>query len=129
MAAGNILIVDDEDFILNLLSNGLTGGGFNVKTAKNGFEALVAVESDRPELIITDIMMPKLSGLELLEALKGNKDTRDIPVILISALDQADTVQQGLDLGANDYITKPFKMSEVIGKVRHYSGQPQDTDG
>jgi DNA-binding response OmpR family regulator len=65
-------------------------------------------------------MMPKLSGIEFLKALRNNKDTRNLPVILISALDEAAMVQEGLTLGAIDYITKPFKINEIIGKLRHY---------
>ena len=65
-------------------------------------------------------MMPRLSGLDLLKAIKNNEQTRNIPLIFVTAVDQAQSVQEGLDLGAVDYITKPFKVSEVIGKVRHY---------
>lgn len=120
MSGKKILIVDDEEFILNLLTNGLIEDGFEVRLAKNGFDALMEVEKNTPDLIISDIMMPRLSGLDLLKGLKNNDKTKDIPILLISAVDHADTVQEGLDLGANDYITKPFKISEILGKVRHY---------
>jgi len=120
MSGKKILIVDDEEFILNLLTNGLIEDGFEVRIAKNGFDALMEVEKNTPDLIISDIMMPRLSGLDLLKGLKNNDKTKDIPILLISAVDHADTVQEGLDLGANDYITKPFKISEILGKVRHY---------
>jgi DNA-binding response OmpR family regulator len=65
--------------------------------------------------------MPRLTGLDLLKAIKNNEQTRKIPMILVSAMDQAKSVQDGLDLGAVDYITKPFKVSEIVGKVRHYA--------
>ena len=119
MSEPKVLVVDDESFILNLLKNGLTEHGFEVLTAENGFEAILAVEEHRPDVVITDIMMPRLTGLELLKALKNNPATADVPVFLISAMDQADMVQQGLDMGAVDYITKPFKINEIIGKLRH----------
>ena len=120
MAGTKVLIVDDESFILNLLENSLTENGFDVITAENGFEAILAVEEHKPDVVITDIMMPRLTGLEFLKALKNNPATKDVPVFLISAMDHADMVQEGLDLGAVDYITKPFKINEIIGKLRHY---------
>jgi len=120
MPKTKVLIVDDESFIINLLKNGLTENGFDVITAVNGFEGLIAVEEKNPDVVITDIMMPRLTGLEFLKALKNNPATSKVPVFLISAMDQADMVQQGLDLGATDYITKPFKINEIIGKLRHH---------
>jgi CheY-like chemotaxis protein len=120
MSQTKVLVVDDESFIINLLKSGLTENGFDVITAENGFEAIIAVEEHKPDVVITDIMMPRLTGLEFLKALKNNPATADVPVFLISAMDQADIVQQGLDLGAVDYITKPFKINEIIGKLRHY---------
>jgi DNA-binding response OmpR family regulator len=120
MAEKKILVVDDETFILNLLRNGLTENGFEVITADNGFDAILAVEEQRPDCVISDIMMPRLSGLDFLKALKNSKATKDVPVILISAMDQAEMVQQGLDMGAVDYITKPFKINEIVGKLRHH---------
>ena len=120
MPSKKILVVDDEEFIRRLMENGLTENGFDVMTAVNGFEAILAIEEGRPDLVITDIMMPRLTGIEFLKALKNNPSTRDIPVILISALDEADMVQQGLDMGAVDFITKPFKINEIVGKLRHH---------
>lgn len=120
MAGKKVLVVDDESFIINLLVNGLTEEGFEVITANNGFEAILAVEEQQPDIVITDIMMPRLTGMEFLKALKNNPATAKVPVLLISAMDQADIVQQGLEMGAVDYITKPFKINEIIGKLRHY---------
>ena len=120
MSSIKVLIIDDEKFIINLLRNGLTENGFEVITADNGFDGILAVEEQKPDVVITDIMMPRLTGLDFLKALKNNDATKDVPVFLISAMDQADMVQQGLDLGAIDYITKPFKINEIIGKLRHH---------
>ena len=120
MPTGKILVVDDEEFIISLLHNGLSEQGFEVVKAANGFDAILAVEEENPDVVITDIMMPKLTGLEFLKAMKNNKDTKKIPVILISALDEAQMVQEGLSMGAVDFITKPFKISEIVGKLRHY---------
>ena len=120
MADKKCRVVDDETYISNLLRNGLTENGFEVITADNGFDALLSVEENLPDCVITDIMMPRLSGSDFLQALKNNKVTKAVPFILISAMDQAEMVQQGLDLGAADYITKPFKINEIVGKLRHH---------
>ncbi len=120
MPKRKILIVDDEAFILNLLRNGLTENGFDVITAPDGFEGILSVEDHKPDMVISDIMMPRLTGLDFLKALKNNKETRNIPVILISARDEVEIVQKGLSMGAVDYITKPFKINEIVGKLRHH---------
>jgi two-component system alkaline phosphatase synthesis response regulator PhoP len=124
MSDRKVLVIDDEENILNLIRIGLEDNGFEVVTRSNGLDALMYIEQEIPAIIIADIMMPRLTGLELVKALKNNDDTRKIPLIFISALDQAKTVQEGLDLGAVDYITKPFKISEIVGKVKHYISVP-----
>ncbi len=124
MSGRKVLVIDDEENILNLVRIGLEDNGFEVVTRSNGLDALMYIEQEKPAIIIADIMMPRLTGLELVKALKNNDDTRKIPLIFISALDQAKTVQEGLDLGAVDYITKPFKISEIVGKVKHYISVP-----
>ena len=120
MPKRKILIVDDEAFILNLLRNGLTENGFDVITAPDGFEGILSVEDHKPDMVISDIMMPRLTGLDFLKALKNNKETRNIPVILISARDEVEIVQKGLSMGAVDFITNPFKINEIVGKLRHH---------
>lgn len=115
-----VLVVDDTEMALTLVRDSLAKGGFAVRTATDGFEALVAIEKERPALIIADIMMPRLSGLDLLKAVRNRPETREIPFIMLTALDKAENVQAGLDLGADDYLTKPFKVGELLGKVRHF---------
>jgi CheY-like chemotaxis protein len=84
MSVTKVLIVDDESFIINLLQNGLTANGFDVITADNGFDALLAVEEQKPDVVITDIMMPRLTGLEFLKALKNNPATAGTRLIWCS---------------------------------------------
>lgn len=115
-----ILVVDDTETALALVRDSLAAAGFAVRTAGDGFEALVAIEKQRPALIIADIMMPRLSGLDLLKAVRNRPETRQIPFIMLSALDRAENVQAGLELGADDYLAKPFKPGELVGKVRHF---------
>jgi DNA-binding response OmpR family regulator len=115
-----ILIVEDNQVTLALVRDSLVNAGFNVHTETNGFDGLVAIDRDRPALVIADVMMPRLSGLDLLKATRNRPETAAIPFLLISALDSAENVQEGLALGATDYLTKPFKVTELLGKVRHY---------
>lgn len=115
-----ILVVDDNQTTLALIKDSLLKAGFNVHTETNGFDALVAIDRDRPALVIADVMMPRLSGLDLLKAIRNRSETSAIPFLLISALDSAENVQAGLTLGATDYLTKPFKVTELLGKVRHH---------
>ncbi|UCF31311.1 MAG: response regulator [bacterium] len=121
MSDSRVLVVDDDKIILNMIKSGLEEAGYEVIAKSNGFDALVSLEEDKPDLIIADIMMPRLTGLDLLRAIKNNEATSKIPLIFISAMDQAKSVQEGLDLGAVDYITKPFKISEIVGKAKHYA--------
>jgi len=120
MSNRKILIVEDEKLALDMLLSGLSESGFEVTTASNGFDAILAIEEEKPDIVLTDIMMPKLSGIDLLKALKNNKETRDLPVMLISAVDDVEMIRKGLSLGAIDYITKPFKINEIVGKLRHH---------
>ena len=115
-----ILIVEDEKLALDMLRSGLSESGFEVITAPNGFDALLVMEKEKPDMVVTDIMMPKLSGIDLLKALKNNRETRDLPVMLISAVDDVEMIRKGLEMGAVDYITKPFKINEIVGKLRHH---------
>ncbi len=115
-----ILVVEDNQVTLTMIRDSLTAAGFNVHTETNGFEALVAIDRDRPALVIADIMMPRLDGLDLLKAIRNRPETADIPLLLVSAMDSAEIVETGLSLGATDYLTKPFKVSELLGKVRHH---------
>jgi DNA-binding response OmpR family regulator len=115
-----IIVVEDNQVTLTLIKDILVRAGFKVHTETNGFDALVAIDRDRPALVIADVMMPRLSGLDLLKAIRNRPETTDIPFLLISALDSAENVEVGLSLGATDYLTKPFKVTELLGKVRHH---------
>jgi DNA-binding response OmpR family regulator len=113
----SVLVVDDDPVILRLLQVNFDLEGIDVTTAVDGEEGLKMAQSDRPDLVISDIMMPKVNGLELLAALRSSPDTAALPVILLSAKAQVADVQRGLELGADDYITKPFDPLELIDRV------------
>jgi len=113
----SVLVVDDDPVILRLLQVNFELEGIEVVTAADGDDGLKIAKSDPPDLVISDIMMPKVNGLELLAALRSSPDTASLPVILLSAKAQVADVQRGLELGADDYITKPFDPLELIDRV------------
>lgn len=113
----NILIVDDTPDNLRLLAGILEEQGYDIRPASSGSRALAAVRSERPDLILLDIKMPGMSGYEVCEQLKAAENTRDIPVIFISALQDMPEKVKGFALGGVDYITKPFQAEEVLARV------------
>ncbi|MGI8810150.1 MAG: response regulator transcription factor [Acidimicrobiales bacterium] len=120
-----VLVIDDDPVILELLRVNFEIEGFDVICAKDGEEGLLRAQADRPDVVISDIMMPRRDGLQLLSDLKGDPSTEDLPVILLSAKAQKSEVQQGLDLGADDYITKPFDPLELIDRLNAVMTRPR----
>ncbi len=113
-----ILVVDDEEDILRLLNYNLERAGFQVLTARDGPEALELAGRERPGLVILDIMLPNMEGTEVLKRLKAGERTAHIPVIMLTAKGEEVDRIVGLELGAEDYITKPFSPRELILRVR-----------
>jgi len=114
----NILIVDDTPENLTVLRQMLTEQGYRVRPALGGAVALKAVNTDPPDLILLDILMPEMNGYEVCKALKSDKQTNRIPIIFISALTETEDVLKAFKAGGVDYITKPFKTEEVLARVR-----------
>ena len=113
-----ILAVDDEAHILELLSFNLEASGYRVVTAATGEDALVVCAHERPTLVLLDIMLPGIDGMEVCRRLKSQPTTADIPIIMLTAKgDEVDKIL-GLELGADDYITKPFSVRELIARVK-----------
>jgi DNA-binding response OmpR family regulator len=117
MAAPTVLVVDDDPVIQKLLKVNFEMEGYTVYTAGDGVDGLEQARTARPDVIILDIMMPRMNGLEVTTALKEDVETNKIPVILLSAKAQASDVQAGLDIGADDYVTKPFDPLELLERV------------
>ena len=118
MPSDTILAVDDEVHILELISFNLTAAGYHVVTALTGEEALKRCEVERPSLVLLDIMLPGIDGLEVCRRLKGDRMTSNIPIIMLTARgDEVDKIL-GLELGADDYITKPFSVRELAARVK-----------
>ncbi len=118
MAKKNIFVVEDEEDILDLIRHHLTKEGFAVATAVNGLEAVKAIQRKPPELILLDLMLPGLDGLEVCRQLKKDPKTAGVPILMVTAKDEESDVVTGLELGADDYIVKPFRMKELIARVR-----------
>ncbi|HEX9991934.1 MAG TPA: response regulator [Acidimicrobiales bacterium] len=112
-----VLVVDDDPVILKLLEVNFQMDGFDVVCARDGEEALAVARSRQPDVIVTDVMMPKVSGLDLLAALREDPATKGIPVLLLSARAQATDVREGLEAGADDYVTKPFEPLDLAERV------------
>ncbi len=118
MSNDTILAVDDEVHILELISFNLKAAGYHVVTALTGEEALKRCEVERPSLVLLDIMLPGIDGLEVCRRLKGDRATSNIPIIMLTARgDEVDKIL-GLELGADDYITKPFSVRELAARVK-----------
>lgn len=109
-----ILIVDDERFIIKILQESLKGLSDTILTASNGQEAMQVAERERPEMIISDIMMPEMNGMELLQAIRENPTTCLIPFILLTVKDTTQDFLDGYDSGADYYLTKPFEYPQLI---------------
>ncbi len=118
-----VLVVDDDPVILKLLGVNFEMEGFTVLTAADGEAGLAAAREQRPDIVVSDIMMPKMTGLELVAALKADDVTADIPVILLSAKAQVHDVRAGMDAGADDYVTKPFEPLDLVDRVNALLGR------
>ncbi|MBN9296657.1 MAG: response regulator transcription factor [Filimonas sp.] len=122
-----ILIAEDEPLTLLALEQHLKSTGYDVITATDGRDALNKLQAFSPQLIITDIMMPFTSGLELIGIIRSSY-RQEIPIIVLSAIDEEDTVMEAFMLGANDFITKPFDPQELSLRVKRLSDMNQLTE-
>ena len=123
MSKGKILVVDDEIYIVHILDFSLGMEGYEVVTALDGEQALEKLKVEKPDLIVLDIMMPKLDGYEVCKAIKSDPVTRQIPVILLSAKGRNVDQKMGFDVGADDYITKPFSPRKLVERINQLLGQ------
>jgi DNA-binding response OmpR family regulator len=123
MSKGKILVVDDEIYIVHILDFSLGMEGYEVVTALDGEQALEKVKTEKPDLIVLDIMMPKLDGYEVCKHIKSNASTQHIPVILLSAKGRNVDQKLGFDVGADDYITKPFSPRKLVERINQLLGQ------
>ncbi len=118
MAKEKILVVDDEEDILELLSFNLSREGYRVSCAATGEEALRMAQSEAPDLMVLDLMLPGIDGLEATRILKSDAGTMDIPIVMLTAKGEEADIVTGLELGADDYITKPFSTRVLLARVK-----------
>ncbi len=121
-----ILVVDDSQDLVEILRITLEWKGFNVRCAYSGEELFASLKEQMPDLILLDIMMPKMDGLQVLRRLKGDPGTASIPVILLTAKALDEDVLRGHKMGADSYITKPFTQGHLLGGVNLVLGGDQD---
>ena len=113
-----ILAIDDENDVLLIIKTGRECDGYEVLTASNGEDGLAVAKQERPDLILLDVMMPKMDGFEVLRALKDEEETSLIPVIMLTGLSERQKIQQALISGTDYYIVKPFEFDELVLKIR-----------
>jgi len=114
-----ILIIEDDVFIMDMYETKFKMAGFEVLRAENGDKGIKVARKEKPDLIVLDIVMPQMDGLEVLKVAKGDLELKDIPVVLLTNLGQRENIEEGLKLGADDYIIKAhFTPDEVVGKVK-----------
>lgn len=118
MAGENILVVEDEGAIVEIVTQAFRRHGFEVQSVNNGDAALDLVQMLRPDLIVLDIMLPEMDGWEVCRRLKASSETKNIPVIMLTARREERDVVEGLSLGADDYIKKPFSLPELVARVK-----------
>ena len=114
-----ILVVDDEPDIIALVAYHLARAGYRVSTASTGLEALQAAREEQPAMVVLDLMLPELSGFDVLERMRADRALEDIPVLMLTARREEQDRVQGLSLGADDYLVKPFSPQELVLRVRN----------
>ncbi len=114
-----ILVVDDEVGALTLIGIMLERGGFSVLKAKDGHDALAVLDQHLPDLIILDVMMPGMDGITLCRFIRQRDELRSVPILILSARNDADSVMRGMDAGASDYLPKPILHHDLVAKVKH----------
>ena len=115
-----ILVIDDEPMVIKMVTDALTGRGFDVTSAPNGYEGLIAAHNLGPDLILLDVVMPDIDGHEVARRLRKDERTKDIPIIHLSAIGDFDQQLAAMDGGLSDYITKPIKSADLADRVEAF---------
>ena len=118
MIKPSILVAEDESALVTLLRYNLEREGYRVLEARDGEEVLLVAAEERPDLVILDWMLPQLSGIEVCRRLRSRQETRNVPIVMLTARGEESDRIRGLDTGADDYLTKPFSMTELLARLR-----------
>lgn len=118
----HILVIEDEPAVQTLLRKQLTANGYQVTVAGDGLDGLMKLESVKPDLVISDVMMPNLDGIEFVRAIKQHQETQRIPVIFLTAKSDPRSMIEGINVGARFYVTKPFQIDDLLSKVKRALG-------
>ena len=129
MPPATVLVVDDDPVILKLLEVNFEMEGFQVVRAADGAEGLERAREMRPDIVVLDVMMPRMTGYEVAKALREDGDTAHIPIIFVTARAQSSDVEKGMELGVEDYVTKPFDPLDLIDRVNALLARTQDGAG
>jgi len=119
--ARKIIIVDDSATEMAIMTNSLKAGGFDVVTATNGEEALLRLESDRPDVVVLDVIMPGKNGFQVCRQIRSDARWASLPIVMVTSKDQESDRFWGMKQGASDYITKPFDPSNLLETVRRFA--------
>ncbi len=114
----SVLVVDDNEQNLELLQAYLEDLGCEIRAARDGVEALASIDAKEPDLILLDVMMPRMSGFQACSRIKANPRTRDIPIVMVTALNEVGDVERAVESGADDFLTKPVNKLELLTRVR-----------
>lgn len=118
MNIGHILIIEDEEHIVELIKFNLENNGYKVSFALDGQKGLELIENEQPDLVLLDLMLPKVDGIDICNRVKNNKNLKEIPIIMLTAKSGEMDKIIGLEIGADDYITKPFSVRELLARIK-----------
>ncbi len=119
ITSASILVVDDHEQNLELLQAYLEDVGCRIRSARDGLQAIHEIEQDQPDLIILDVMMPRMSGFQVCSRVKGDPHTRDIPIVMVTALSDVGDVERAVESGADDFLTKPVHKLELVTRAKN----------
>ena len=128
MLGKRILVIEDEKDILEVVRYNLAREGYKVRCARNGLDGLRVAQTEFPDLIVLDLMLPEMDGLDICRFLKADRKTEDIPIIMLTAKTEETDIVLGLELGADDYITKPFSPKVLIARIKAVLRRKEKTE-
>lgn len=115
-----VLIIEDDIMLLETTKFRLEANGYEVITAENGKDGSFKAMSEKPDIMLVDLMMPEVDGFETIKIVRSNSDLKNTPIIVVSALGREEDIKKAKDAGANDFVTKPYSADELLGKIKDF---------